>query len=101
MKAFAKQFYKSTAWRKCRAAFIAKRKAIDGGLCQMCGEQLGYIVHHITELNELNINDPNITLNFQNLQFVCKNCHDKEHGFFTLSEKRLKFDSDGNPIPPP
>lgn len=101
MKAFAKNFYKSTAWRKCRKAFISERKAVDGGLCQMCGEQLGYIVHHIKEIDERNINDPTITLNFRNLQFVCKKCHDKHHGVFCLSEKRLNFDADGNPIPPP
>lgn len=66
-----------------------------------CDGDLGYIVHHIIELNEFNINDPSVTLNFKNLQFVCKKCHDKHHGVFCLSEKRLKFDADGNPIPPP
>lgn len=35
-QAFAKAFYKSTKWRKCRAAFVASRVNIDGGLCQIC-----------------------------------------------------------------
>lgn len=75
---FAKAFYNSKKWKKCRAAYIARRKAIDGGLCESCGEEPGYIVHHKTELNPNNINDPEITLSFNNLKYDCHICHQKE-----------------------
>ncbi len=45
-KDWAKAFYKSAAWQKCRDSYIAKRIAADGGLCEECQEELGYIVHH-------------------------------------------------------
>ena len=51
---FAKAFYKSKEWLKVRAAYIAKRKSIDGGLCESCHEKPGYIVHHKIELTPEN-----------------------------------------------
>ncbi len=81
-KEFARAFYKSKAWRNCRASFISKRVAIDGGLCQTCGIRtgnLGYIVHHDKVwINESNINDPNVTLNHDNLKYDCQTCHNQE-----------------------
>lgn len=53
MKAFAKAFYESAAWRRTRA-YILKR---DAGLCVRCGAP-GCIVHHKTELTPRNIDDP-------------------------------------------
>lgn len=75
---FAKPFYNSKAWKKCRASFIAYRQSIDGGLCQTCHENIGYIVHHKEWLTPNNINDPEITLNHRNLQYDCLVCHNKE-----------------------
>ena len=101
-KEFAKAFYNSPAWRKCRKAYIDKRILIDGGLCENCHERLGYIVHHIKELTPQNINDENITLSFDNLQYDCKHCHDREevHAFIKQNKNRIYFDSNGQPIPP-
>ena len=31
---FAKKFYNSKAWRKCRATYIEHRVAVDGGMCE-------------------------------------------------------------------
>lgn len=76
---FAKAFYNSKQWKKCRAAYIAHRKALDGGLCESCHEEPGYIVHHKTELTPENINDPDITLAFHNLKYDCHVCHQKEN----------------------
>ncbi len=59
-KEFAKAFYNSKKWKQCRAAYIAHRQAIDGGLCESCHEAPGYIVHHKIELTPDNINDPDI-----------------------------------------
>lgn len=90
---FAKPFYDSTAWKRCRSAFIAERIAIDGGTCQRCGQELGYIVHHRIWLTSENINDPNITLNHRNLEYVCLTCHNKiEEG---EEAPRYRFTPDG------
>ena len=72
MKEWAEKFYKGRLWRRCRAGFIKHRQGIDGGLCQECGEKLGFIVHHITELTPTNINNPEISLSWSNLKYVCK-----------------------------
>jgi len=93
-----KQFYKSKAWAKARASFIAYRQAIDGGLCQTCGVKLGYIVHHKIWLNDINCNDPNISLNLDNLAYECLECHNKERDPERIPG-RCYYDSDGNLIP--
>ena len=68
MKPWAEAFYKSAGWQKCRAAYIAERLLIDGGLCEECHERVGVIVHHKETLTELNIGDPEITLNHELLE---------------------------------
>lgn len=102
-KEFAKIFYTSKEWRKCRSSYIAKRKAIDGGLCEKCRERLGYYVHHKILLTPDNIVDPMVALNHNLLEYVCKICHDHEDGHFLdrrkKKEKRFMFDSRGCPIP--
>ncbi len=96
-KAWAKQFYKSAAWDHCREGFIQQRIQIDGGMCQRCGKQLGYIVHHKVWLDPKNIKDPVVSLNWENLEYVCKECHDTEHmpGSGGLL---CGFDENGRPI---
>lgn len=104
-KEYAKAFYNSKEWQKCRRSYIAKRVATDGGLCEVCGERVGYMVHHIMTLTPDNINDPNITLNHEMLRLECKACHDREEGHFKEHTKQSKlncfFDSEGNPKPLP
>lgn len=75
---FSRKFYASIAWKKCRASFIAYRQSIDGGLCQTCKENPGYIVHHDVWLTPDNINDPDIALNHKHLKYDCLVCHNKE-----------------------
>lgn len=102
-KVFAKGFYNSNKWQACRQSFISDRILIDGGLCQLCGKHLGYIVHHKVMLNESNINNPDVTLNFDNLMYVCKQCHDNLPGHgLGCKHKKYFFDDDGmlQPIPP-
>ena len=95
-KEWAKWFYKSKAWRKCRALFIAFRISIDGGMCQHCKEALGYIVDHIEELTPENINDPYITLSHDNLQYLCLPCHNrKTFGRREATREGLMFDENG------
>lgn len=87
-------FYHSTVWKKTRAAFVKARR----GLCEDCLSagiiKAGKIVHHKTPITADNINDPSITLSFDNLKLVCQDCHAKEHGTNT----RYMWDADGNPI---
>lgn len=102
MKKFAEAFYKSEKWQRCRAAYIADRLLIDGGLCEECHERAGVIVHHKEMLTEQNVNDPEITLNHDNLELVCKECHDRfeGHGVGNNNEllPRIKFDASGQPF---
>ena len=99
-KEFAKSFYDSAAWKKCRAAYIAERIIIDGGLCEKCHLQPGFIVHHKIMLTPDNINNPDITLNHANLAYECKECHDREeaHAFIKHSCLLVCFDDNGDVI---
>lgn len=101
-KPWAKAFYDSKAWERCRDSYIADRVLADGGYCERCREELGFIVHHVTELTPENIRDPLVSLNHANLQYLCKKCHDKVHGVFCESERSYYFDDNGEvlPIPP-
>ena len=94
---FAKSFYKSAAWQKCRDGFIAYRRSIDGGICQRCHDAPGYIVHHKIYLSPANLRDPQIALSFDNLEYVCLSCHSTEH----MGGRPLlcRFDKDGRPLP--
>lgn len=98
---FAKSFYASKEWKKCRATYIAHRKSIDGGLCESCNEKPGYIVHHKTELTPENIHDPDIALGLNNLKYDCLECHNQENGRGSKEVPGLTkyaFDADGNAI---
>lgn len=101
-KEFAKAFYEGKQWKRCRKSYVEKRRLIDGGLCERCHENLGYIVHHTVMLTPYNITDPDIALNHERLEFVCKACHDREEGHFLYrpeQERRFIFSEDGEPIP--
>lgn len=73
-----KQFYKSGAWKRARRDFIDFRLSVDGGLCQVCGQEPGLIVHHKIWLDDINCNDPDISLNADNFLYECQTCHNKE-----------------------
>lgn len=97
-KEFAKSFYKSKAWIECRDGYI---KSVYG-LCERC-EKPGYIVHHKITLTPQNINDPNTTLNWNNLEYLCQNCHNKEHhkNKEGITRDGLEFDEFGNLVQSP
>jgi len=103
-KDYARPFYNSHAWESCRRSYIAERIQIDGGLCEACHQRIGFIVHHKTMITESNINDANVTLNHSNLQFVCKQCHDRFDDHFVRKSKganiRYMFDDFGQPYIP-
>lgn len=97
-KEYAKSFYKSDKWLQCKKSFIAERRAIDGGLCQRCRKRYGYIVHHRQHITPENITDPMVTLSHTNLEYLCQECHNKEH--FGDAGLRYMIGEDGQPISP-
>lgn len=90
-KLFARSFYASREWKQTRKAYISS----VFGLCQRC-RGIGHILHHIKPLNPDNINNPEISLSWDNLMFVCKDCHEKLHsnGGDVVRED-VMFDSTG------
>lgn len=91
---FAKDFYNSRAWKDTRKAYTKYRR----GLCEMCLAKgiykPGEIVHHKTHLTPENIYDPTVTLSFNNLRLLCRDCHALAH----KPEKRYKLDNLGRVI---
>ncbi len=100
MQEFARIFYKSKEWQVCRAAYIAWRVLVDGGLCECCGKEPGYIVHHEIMLTSENINDPEVALNPEYLSYECKACHDlhEGHGVGNGKKPLARFGPDGQPV---
>ena len=90
---FAGNFYKTQLWKDCRASYI---KSV-GGLCERCYQhgiiRHGDTVHHKVHLTPENINDPEITLNHDNLELLCRDCHAQLHR--NQNEKRYSVDETG------
>lgn len=104
MKDYAYSFYHSMSWRTTREAYI---KSV-GRLCELCLKNGIYrpaaIVHHKVWINPKNINNPEITLNWNNLIAVCREHHEKIHDHpryvfkneKDLSNMRYAFADDGS-----
>lgn len=93
-------FYVSWTWRRCRKAFADSK----GNLCERClkrgrinagGKDRPLEVHHKIPLTAENIHDPKVTLNWNNLELLCKDCHDEER---ERKQKRWKVGPDGKVI---
>lgn len=91
-------FYVSWTWRRCRKAFAESK----GNLCEKClkrgiiepgSKERPLEVHHKIPLTESNYKDPNITLNWDNLQLLCKTCHDAEK---QRQQKRWSIGANGS-----
>lgn len=91
MKEFAKAFYTSKAWRDTQKAYMQSKHYV----CERCGRP-AFIVHHKTYITPANINDPNITLNWDNLEALCQTCHQHEHFTSRATAEGLRFDAAGN-----
>lgn len=86
-----KSFYKSKEWRNCRDAYMSSQHYI----CERCGSAAN-ICHHKVYIDASNVNDPNITLNWDLLECLCHTCHNQEHFKTNATEEGLTFDSEGN-----
>lgn len=82
-------FYKSKAWLVARTIKINATQ----GRCERCGA-IGEEVHHKIILTVLNVHESNVSLSQDNLEHLCRECHNKEHGRF--KKKEAMFDLDGN-----
>lgn len=96
-------FYKSKAWKQAKNEVWYKQSL----LCNRCHrpvyvdgissyipkeKRLKGIVHHKEYITDENINDENITLNINNLEGLCIDCHNNEH--FATSELRQGYEFD-------
>lgn len=92
-KDYSRAFYASSKWRKAQTAYMTSQHYT----CERCGE-IARIVHHKKYITPANINDPEVTLNWDNLEALCQDCHNKEHTQLAVTAKGLKFDKNGNLI---
>jgi len=83
-------FYKSSVWAVARELKIREAN----GLCERCGK-LGEEVHHKKRLTIDNVKDSLVSINQENLELLCKDCHNKEHKRFFPT---IEFDSNGDMI---
>lgn len=97
-KPFARKFYSSKAWQSCRNEYAKRR----GYLCEDCLRRgiykPGEIVHHVIELDPINIERPEVALNFDNLELLCRDCHARRHeqsgGRWSEVNRRKRQDRD-------
>ena len=90
MKEYARSFYLSKEWKKVSSLYMSSRNYI----CERCGG-VGTICHHKKYITPWNINDPSITLNLDNLECLCQECHNQEH---MAKMSRAVFDENGNMV---
>ena len=83
-------FYKSAKWRRVREGYIMSVH----GICERCGES-GLIVHHKILLTPQNINNPEVSLNWEHLELLCQECHNDEHHGTQRTADGLRFDENG------
>lgn len=101
------KFYHSKAWNDVRKTVWIKQHL----LCNRChkpvyvdgiseylpkGKRRTGIVHHKIYLDNINVYDPHITLDINNLEGVCKECHELEHHQDQVTRNDYVFDDDGN-----
>lgn len=104
-----KSFYNSKAWKSVKKAIWLKQKL----LCNRCRKPVYVdglseylpkeqrrtgIVHHKIYLDDTNVYDDNIALNEDNLEGICKECHELEHHQEQVTRKNYMFDEAGNLI---
>lgn len=68
-------------------------------VCVHCGAK-GNTIHHITWVNDMNCNDPDVTFNPDNLETVCRDCHAAIHSKTgsSATAEGYRFDDEGNLI---
>lgn len=90
MKEYARAFYHSKAWHDVSTLYMSSKHYV----CERCGG-VGTICHHKKYITPRNVNDPAITLNMDNLECLCQECHNQEH---SAKVSRAIFDENGEMI---
>ena len=105
-----KSLYKSKCWKDNKQAFILSKVKEHGCVCERCGSPVyvygisdrslygkipRHIVHHKKYLDEINYLDDDIAYDWNNLELLCKPCHEKEHSHKSI-RNGLYFDENGN-----
>ena len=103
------KFYKSKLWQKVKKNVWIKQCC----LCNRCHKPVyvdglsNYIpkekrrtgiVHHKIYLDNSNVYDDSIALDENNLEGICKDCHEKEHHKDEVTRLGYEFDELGNLI---
>ena len=91
---FSRYFYHSSNWQRCRASYI--RSVFN--MCEICKDSPGLILHHKITLTPQNIDDPYITLSWDNLMYLCLDHHNRIHGNGDLVRNDVMFDTNGQLI---
>ena len=98
------KFYNSKAWRKLAHCYTESK----AWCCENChNANIDYTqplykqlhCHHKIELTDENIDNPEISLNENNLILLCRACHNAAHGEDggTVIREDLFFDENGMP----
>ena len=88
--------YISGEFRGLREQLMHERVDASGILrCAHCGEPIVYgydcIAHHVIEVTTANLNNPEITLNPDNIKLVHMRCHNAIHERFGFSLKKVYY----------
>lgn len=95
-----KAFYHSAAWKNTRRNY----KQSVGGLCERCLAKgmivPADIVHHKIPLTDENVNDLSISLSWDNLQALCRQCHAEVHDdmYAQRTGRRYKINNNGQVV---
>lgn len=97
------RFYTSTPWISFRLVLINERIAKDGQLiCDRCQERIKESIkaigHHKIELTDENVDDVNISLNPEETEIICFECHNEEHQRFGYKPQRKVYLLYGPPL---
>lgn len=96
------EFYRSKEWEQLRRLLMLERVNENGDLiCEHCGKCIVHaydcIAHHVIELTEQNVHDPEISLNPDNIKLVCFKSHNEIHSRFGFDQRQQVYIVHGSP----